>query len=207
MHEMDGLNNVLKCNRSWNFHSLYIGNQLIHFVQNYSAAKDFTKPEGLRVADTAITASRANLPVTFQPRYWDHRHDHVPVRIERFVNERRHEGPQRRNLERVAGDGFTGRLIGPFDTVLEEKAPPASPASATFLDGHRSVGHRGVDGVTSVESKDTSRACDTYSTSNAKVSCLLCIVDHVQMYKWFSELPITISTVQLLVKVFYYVIN
>lgn len=134
-----------------------------------SATKDFTKSEGLRVADTSVAANRANLPVTFRPWNRDIRYDHISVRIERFVNERRHEGPQRRNLERVSGDRAPGRLVGPFDTVLEEKAPTASPASATFLDGHGGARYRRDDGIAPIESKDTPRGCHAYPTVNAKV--------------------------------------
>lgn len=133
------------------------------------------------------------MPVTFRAWNRDIRHDHISVRIERFVNERRDEGPQRRNLERVSGDRAPGRLVGPFDTVLEEKAPTAPPAPATFLDGYRGARYRGDDGIAPIQSKDTPRGCHAYSTVNAKVMYHWTLHHHIHIYLEATQIPLNFT--------------
>ena len=67
----------------------------------------------------------------------------VAFRLERLAGERRNAGPQRRNLERVAGDRPAGRLGRRAYALLE--APPLthSSAPAALLDGHRCPRRRG----------------------------------------------------------------
>lgn len=74
-------------------------------------------------------------------------------------------------MERVAGDGSPGRLVGFTDAVLEEKAPSAPAASAALLHGHRGPGRGRRGGALPAESEDTSGTRHSGATPHAEVGC------------------------------------